>query len=67
MLTVSTNPARWKTDLRFLALYIDAPGSVGFSETVKPMMRFGAVICPTVRLGAVLKNVNSYGAVRCDF
>ena len=49
-----------------------------FSDNVNPTVTFGAVIYPTVRLGAVLKNRNptvrvgavfrnqeSYGAVRC--
>ena len=51
-----------------------------FSDNVNPTVTFGAVIYPTVRLGAVLKNRNptvrfgavfrnqeSYDAVRCGF
>ena len=36
-----------------------------FSGIVNPMVRCGAVICPSARFGAVLKNWKTYGAVRC--
>ena len=43
-------------------------GSVRFSDIANPTVRCGAaVIYPTVRFGAVLKNRKSYVTVRCGF
>ena len=51
--TVSSKPHRKKTDLTV----------IGLMDTV----RYGFDDIPTVRLGAVLRNRGSYGAVRCGF
>ena len=38
-----------------------------FSDDVNPTVRFGAILCPTVGLGAVFGYDKTYGAVRCGF